>query len=87
MDGFIDALKTADKAYVMDIHCDRERQEDYPTASSDNIIKEVPNAEKISIETVEKLLKHDNAAICFMSCTNIYEILGKFEALLENKND
>lgn len=85
MDDFVSALKLADKAYVMDIHCDRERQEDYPNASSDNIIKQVPNAEKISIETVDKLLKHKNAAICFMSCANIYEILDKFHALLENK--
>ena len=86
MKDFIDALKTADKAYVMDIHCDRERKEDYPGVTSDEIINNVPNAEKISIETVQKLLKHENAAICFMSCTNIYEILEEFEALLKNKN-
>lgn len=86
MEDFISALKTADKAYVMDIHCDREDPLDYPGVSSDEIIKNVPNAEKVSLDTVEKLLKHDNAAICFMSCTNIYEILGKFEELLKNKN-
>lgn len=86
MEDFISALKTADKAYVMDIHCDREDPRDYPNVSSDEIIKNVPNAEKLSMDTVEKLLRHDNSAICFMSCTNIYEILGKFEALLKNKN-
>lgn len=87
MSDFISALKTADKAYVMDIHSDRERKEDYPEVSSDEIIKNVPNAEKISLDTVDKLLKHKNAAICFMSCTNIYELLDKYEALLLNKND
>lgn len=87
MSDFISALKTADKAYVMDIHCDRERREDYPGVSSDEIIKNVPNAEKISLDTVDKLLKHKNAAICFMSCTNIYELLDKYEALLLNKNN
>lgn len=87
MSDFISALKTADKAYVMDIHCDRERKEDYPGVSSDEIIKNVPNAEKISLDTVDKLLKHKNAAICFMSCTNIYELLDKYEALLLNKNN
>lgn len=87
MSNFISALKTADKAYVMDIHCDRERKEDYPGVSSDEIIKNVPNAEKISLDTVDKLLKHKNAAICFMSCTNIYELLDKYEALLLNKNN
>lgn len=87
MSDFISALKTADKAYVMDIHCDRERKEDYPGVSSDEIIKNVPNAEKISLDTVDKLLKHKNAAICFMSCTNIYELLDKYEAILLNKNN
>lgn len=87
MSDFISALKTADKAYVMDIHSDRERKEDYLGVSSDEIIKNVPNAEKISLDTVDKLLKHKNAAICFMSCTNIYELLDKYEALLLNKND
>lgn len=87
MSDFISALKTADKAYVMDIHCDRERKEDYPGVSSDEIIKNVPNAEKISLDTVDKLLKHKNAVICFMSCTNIYELLDKYEALLLNKNN
>lgn len=87
MNDFISALKTADKAYVMDIHCDRERKEDYPGVSSEEIIKNVPNAEKISLDTVDKLLKHKNAAICFMSCTNIYELLDKYEALLLNKNN
>ena len=61
----------------MNIHCNRERKEDYPGVSSDEIIKNVPNAEKISLDTVDKLLKHKNAAICFMSCTNIYELLDK----------
>ncbi len=84
---FINVLKEADKAYVMDIHCDREKKEDYPGVSSDLIINEVPNAEKISIGTVDKLLKHKNAAICFMSCANIYEIESKFEELLKNKNN
>ncbi len=87
MKDFISALKEADKAYVMDIHCDRERQEDYEGVSSDEIINNVPNAEKISIDSVQKLLEYKNSAICFMSCTNIYEIEDKFKELLENKNN
>ena len=87
MKDFISALKEADKAYVMDIHCDRERQEDYEGVSSDEIINNVPNAEKISIDSVQKLLEYKNSAICFMSWTNIYEIEDKFKELLENKNN
>lgn len=83
LNEFIDCLKIADKAYIMDIYCDREKQEDYPNASSDNIIKNVPNAEKISVETVKKLLKHNNSVQCFMSCTNIYIILEEYEKMLQ----
>ena len=85
MDDFVRVLSKADKAYVMDIHCDRERQEDYPGVSSDTIMERVPNCEKVSVEDCEKLLKHDNAVICFMSCTNIYEIEDAFEELISNK--
>ena len=84
MNEFIEALKLADKAYVMDIHCDREKQSDYPNVSSDMIIKNVHNSEKIAVETASKLLKHKNSVICFMSCTNIYEIENEFEKLVKN---
>lgn len=85
MDDFVKALKQADKAYIMDIHCDREKQSDYPGVSSDTLIELIPNAEKISLATCDKLLKHKNAVICFMSCTNIYEIEEAFEKMLDNK--
>ncbi len=67
----------------MDIHCDRERREDYQNVSSDMIIERVPDSEKISEDTVQKLLAHKNAVICFMSCADIYIIERKFEDLLE----
>ena len=85
LSDFIECLKIADKAYVMDIHCDRERQEDYPNASSDKIIEGVPNSEKVSVETVSKLLKHKDAVLCFMSCADIYIILGKYKDLLKER--
>lgn len=83
LNDFIESLKVADKAYIMDIYCDREKQEDYPNISSDEIIKNVKNSEKVSVETVNKLLKHKNSVLCFMSCTNIYIILEKYEELLK----
>ena len=85
MDDFVESLKIADKAYIMDIYCDREKQEDYPGIASDKLIEKIPNSEKISIETVDKLFKHTNAAVCFMSCTNIYEILNKYEDSLKEQ--
>lgn len=86
MSDFIETLKIADKAFIMDIYCDRESQEDYPGVSSDKIIEGVPNSEKISVESVNKLLKYQNSVICFMSCTNIYIIMEKFEELLKERN-
>lgn len=84
MDEFVDVLKLADKAYIMDIHCDREQSSDYPGVSSDTLIERVPNSEKVSLEDADKLLKHKNSVMCFMSCTNIYVLLDKYKELLKN---
>lgn len=82
MDDFVEVLSAFDKAYVMDIKCDRERGEDYPGVSSDTLIERIPNSEKIDIDTVEKLLTHKNSVLCFMSCANIYVLLDKYKELL-----
>ena len=78
-DDFVRVLKKPDKSYVMDIYCDRERLEEYPNINSDLLIEQIPNSEKVSVDTVEKLLKHQDSVLCFMSCTNIYIILDKFK--------
>ena len=78
-DDFIRVLKKADKAYIMDIHSDREDQSDYPQVSSDMLRKEVPNSERVSIDDVDKLLNHKDDVLCFMSCGNIYLILEEFK--------
>ena len=83
MNEFATALKKADKTYIMDIYCDREKQSDYPGVSSDTLIEKIPNSEKINLETTQKLLLHKNSVICFMSCTNIYIILDKFKELIK----
>ena len=85
MDDFIESLKSADKAFVMDIYCDREKASDYPGVTSDSIIAGVPGSEKVSVDTVSKLLKYRDCVMCFMSCTNIYIILEKYEELLKER--
>ena len=65
---FANVLKEADKVYVTDIEPAREKFEDFPVITSDLIINEIPNAEKISAETISKLYKHKNAVIPFMGC-------------------
>lgn len=85
LDDFVSSLSTADKAYIMDIYSDRERRSDYPNVSSDIMIERIPNAEKIEIKSVKKLLDHDSAVYCFMSCTSIYIIMNKFKEILKEK--
>ena len=87
LDDFAEVLKKADKSYVMDISCDREKKEEYGNISSDDLIKKIPGSEKISIETVDKLLKHKNAVICFMSCANIYLIIDAFKKRLGEQDE
>lgn len=82
---FVGALNIADEAYVTDIYCDREKQEEYPDITSDIIINNLNNGHKISEETVDTLLKYDDAVIVFMSCKNIYIMKEKYEELLKNK--
>lgn len=65
---FAEVLASADKAFVTDIEPAREKFEDYPGVTSDLIIDLCPNAEHISVETINKLYKYDNAVIPFMGC-------------------
>ena len=51
------------------------------------MIKKCKNAEHISLETTDKLLKHKNAVMLFMSSKEIYVMEEKYEKLLkEQKN-
>jgi len=82
---FISALNLADKAYVTDITCDRELPEEFPGVTSDLIINELENGEHIGDDTIDKLLKHNNAVLLFMSCKDIYTMKGNFEELLKGE--
>ena len=83
LDDFIKELSVTDKTYVMDILCNRERQEDYPGVTSDLIIDGIKGAEKVDINSIDKLLKHKNAVICFMSCAHISPMIDKMKELLK----
>lgn len=69
-DDFVKALSSADKVFVTAIHSDRELQEEYPNVSSDLIIKEIPDAELISEETISKLDNEMDSIVCFMGCAS-----------------
>ncbi len=76
---FIDSLSLYDKAYLMDIDCNRENPLDYPNINSDELVKRIPNSEKISIDTIDKLYNYKNTVLCFMSCANISPMIEKYK--------
>lgn len=78
---FADALNIADKAYLTEIDCNRENANDYPGISSKIILDKLKNGEIISEDTIDKLLVHKNAVICFMSCASIAHLKESFEKL------
>lgn len=82
-DDFVNVLKIYNKAYVMDIKCDRENSKDYPEINSSKLVEKIPNGELLSIETCDKLLEHKNAVICFMSCANISSMINEYRDLLK----
>ena len=65
-DEYVEILKTASKAYIMDIYAAREKQGDIDIDIND-IIKAIPNAEHISESETDKLLEHEDSVLLFMS--------------------
>jgi len=82
---FANALNVADKAYLTEIDCNREKASDYPGVSSKIILNQLKNGEMISEETIDKLLTHKNAVVCFMSCASIAHLKDGYEDLLKAK--
>ena len=72
-DDYIEILNTVDKAYIMDIHSAREKDDEYDISSND-LIKEIKNAESIKIDEANKLLNHDNSVILFVSPNDISKL-------------
>ena len=84
-DDFVKALSLYDKAYLMDIKCDRERQEDYPNITSSKLVEKIHNSEMIDLDTIGKLKDYQDTVLCFMSCANISPIVNKIKEILNNK--
>lgn len=81
---FAEALKLADKAYIMDVGVDRE-EVGYDDVTYKIIQEKVPGCEYMSLALVDKLLKHKNAVMLFMSSKDIYVLQEKYEKLLEGE--
>lgn len=80
---YIEILKGVDKAYIMDIHGSRESS---GLISSEDLIKEIPNAEHIGIDEADKLLGHENAVILFLSPNDISKLENDYIKLYEEKS-
>ena len=83
---FITSLEKYDKAYLTDIKCDRENPNDY-NINSQMLVDKINNSELISINDIDKLLKHKGNVICFMSCANISPMINEFKKILNDKNE
>lgn len=80
---FADSLKLADKVYMTEIDCNREKKEDYPGVSSSLVLNKIPNGELIDEEKIENLLDYNDTVICFMSCASIEHLKQKYISLLK----
>lgn len=80
---FIDAFSIADKTYLTEIDCNRERQEDYPGITSHIIVDNLKNAEMISIDTIDKLKEEKDSVVCFMSCAYVDKLIDSFKNLIK----
>lgn len=83
---FADSLNVADKVYLTEIDCNREKASDYSNVTSKVILDLLNDGEMISEDTVEKLLIHNGSVICFMSCASIAHLKDNFEKLLNNSD-
>ena len=83
---FADALNLADKSYIMDVGVDRE-EIGYDDVTYKVILDKLDNGEYINLDTVDKLLKHKNAVLIFMSSKDIYVLQNKYEELLKKLQD
>ncbi len=81
---FADALNIADKVYLTEIDCNREKPEDYGNVTSKKIFDLLNNGSMISDAEADKLLNHNNAAICFMSCASIAHLKDDYINKLKN---
>lgn len=79
---FASALSEADKVYLTPIKCDRERKEDYPPISSEDIIKLIPNSELVDEESISKVLKDKDGVVAFMGCATVAHLIDNFKKLL-----
>lgn len=81
---FIDAFKVADKAFLTEIDCNRERQEDYPGITSHIITDKLDGGEIISVDTMNKLKDERDSVVCFMGCAYVDGLINAYKKVIDN---
>jgi len=82
---FIDALNVADKAYVTEIDCNRERSEDYPGVCSQLLVDGVKDGAIIKNDEDVSLLKEEKGnVVCFMSCAYVNHLIDNFKKSIQD---
>ena len=80
---FVEAFNIADKAYLTEIDCNREKQEDYPGVTSHIIIDKLNNGDIISVETIDKLKDESDSVVCFMGCAYVDSLISAFKEIMK----
>lgn len=80
---FVEAFNIADKTYLTEIDCNRERQEDYPGITSHIIVDNLKDGDMISIDTIDKLKDEKDSVVCFMSCAYVDNLIDNFKNLIK----
>lgn len=80
---FIDSFELADKTYLTEIDCNRERQEDYPGITSHIITDELKDAEIIDESSIDKLKNEKNSVVCFLGCAYVDSLINAFKEELK----
>ena len=79
---FVEAFNIADKAYLTEIDCNREKPEDYPGITSHTIIDKLNNGDIISTDTIDKLKDNKDDVVCFMGCAYVDGLINAYKDLL-----
>ena len=84
LEKFVEALSIADKVYLTDIDCNREKQSDYPGITSYTILDKIEGGELISNEDIYKLGNEKNQVVCFMSCAHTEDLIKSYKEYLDS---
>ena len=80
---FISSLSVADKVFLTEIKCNREKASDYPGVSSKIIIDKIDGAELIEEDSINKLEPYKDSIVVFMGCADVSHLISNYKELLK----